>query len=88
MGRTHNFLTSTPEEAQRWFTALKCGALVVLQNFSADFSLGPLIGQGHFAAVHIAINSATGAQFAVKSLTKSKLALKDSALVPRSHLMI
>ena len=81
LGQTWRFYTPSRGEAERWHEALKARTLVVLQGFVDDFSLGPVLGKGHFATVQLGINNFSSAQYAVKSIDKSKLALNDTTLV-------
>ncbi len=78
---TYVFITANETETDTWYNVLRLKALVVLLSFGDDYSMGPLLGAGNNARVHIGINTMTGDQYAIKTVDKRKLQSSPKHLV-------
>lgn len=78
---TIKFLADAKGDASKWFNKLKKQATVVILHISRDFTMGDIIGRGHYSKLQLAISNETSKKYAIKSIVKQKLFENDYSLV-------
>jgi hypothetical protein len=81
LGCKFRFISTTPNEGQRWYDCLKTGAEVVLLRLDNDYKSGVLLGRGNFAKVNLVWHLQSGLGFAAKSVKKDELRHNERCLV-------
>jgi serine/threonine protein kinase len=68
---SETFLSEDPRQVKEWIATLKLSC--ICPDFTADFDLLDLLGQGSLSEVYLATERTTGQQYAVKIIEKAKL---------------
>ncbi len=71
--KVYYFVAPSHDDRDRWYDCMKEYSRVLLRNLADNYEMGRVVGCGNYAKVHAAISLGNRAEFAIKSLSKSKL---------------
>ncbi len=70
---TVKFAAGSKEEASKWYIRMRRSCDVVMLHISRLYTVGKMLGRGHFAKINLAVCNESSAQCTVKSVIKTKL---------------